>query len=196
MDKPAPADHEIHHLIARRWSPRAFDPAGGVGATEMMRLFEAARWAPSAFNAQPWAYVYGLAGTPAFAILLACLVPFNQSWAQRAGALVVACNRTLDDKGAPLTHGEHDLGLSVATLLLQAEAMGLAAHAMSGFDRAQAAGALAVPAGWQPMTAIAVGLPGDPALLDERQREREVGPRQARRPVTEFAFEGAWPAAD
>lgn len=196
MLKPAPADHEIHPLIAGRWSPRAFDPEARLRPEEMARLFEAARWAPSSSNTQPWAYVYGLAGTPAFAALLACLSAGNQTWAGRAAALVVACCRDVADDGRPLGHAEHDLGLSLAMLMVQAEAMGLMTHAMGGFDREKARAALAVPEGWRPKTAIAVGRPGDPALLDEARRKGELGPRQPRRPVTAFAFEGAWPAAE
>jgi nitroreductase len=194
MHKPAPADHDILPVIAARWSSRALDPGAPVAEAELMRLFEAARWAPSSGNSQPWAYVYGIAGTGAFAVIRDCLSRGNVPWAGKAGALAVACAQMQRDSGEAMRHAHHDLGLSVAMLLLQAAAMDLVAHPMAGFDAARAKEALAVPDPWQPVTAIAIGRPASLDGLPEDLRARELAPR-VRKPLSAFVFEGRWPAA-
>lgn len=191
MEKPAATDHHIHPLIAARWSPRALSADPALTDEEVARLFEAARWAPSSGNSQPWGYVYGLAGTPGFDTILGCLVPGNASWCARAGALVIACARTEDDKGEPIRHCDHDLGLSVAMMLLEATAIGLAIHPMAGFEPEKAAEVLSIPAPWRPTTAIAIGRPAPLDVLSDRLRDRELAPR-VRKPQAEIAFRDRW----
>jgi nitroreductase len=191
-DRRAPADHELLDAIAERWSPRAFDPDRPLTEADMLPLLEAARWAASSSNLQPWRLAWALRGEPAFARLLGCLNPGNAGWAHRAGALVLAC-AVVDkpDGRGPNRHAAHDLGSALAQMAVQAAANGIGMHAMAGFDRDAARTALAVPAGVEPFTAVALGWPGDPALLDADRRGRESAPR-TRLPLAEVALRGGW----
>lgn len=194
MRKTAETAYPVHPLIAERWSPRAFAPEP-IKEADLMPLFEAARWAASSYNLQPWHFVYGLRGQPAFDAILGCLVPGNAAWAGRAGALVIAVARVVRDDGIANRHAVHDLGQSLASLALQATADGLVVHQMSGFDPDKARAALGVPEGFEPLTAVAIGRPAGPDdPPDERTRDREKAPR-ARRTVAEFAYPGRWPDA-
>ena len=136
--KFAAADHDVHELIRRRWSPRAFDAARPVPRAELMRLFEAARWAPSSFNEQPWRFIVaerdGAAAT--WRALMDTLTPRNQSWAAAAPVLVLtAVKATFDQNGDVNQMGWYDAGQAVAFLSLQATAQGLSLRQMEGFDR-------------------------------------------------------------
>jgi nitroreductase len=191
-DRRAPADHPLLDAIAERWSPRAFDPDRPLTEADMLPLLEAARWAASSSNLQPWRLAWALRGEPAFARLLGCLNPGNAGWAHRAGALVLAC-AVVDkpDGRGPNRHAAHDLGSALAQMAVQAAANGIGMHAMAGFDRDAARTALAVPAGVEPFTAVALGWPGDPALLDADRRARESAPR-TRLALAEMAPHGGW----
>ena len=180
-------------VIAARWSPRAFDPDRPVREDEMLSLLEAARWSASSNNLQPWRLAWAPRGEAAFAAILDCLNPGNRVWAGRAGALVVGCAVPDRPDGAPNRHAAHDLGQALAQLALQAAGMGLGVHQMGGFDAERMRAALRVPDGVDPYTAVAVGWPGDPALLDEAARAREAAPRE-RLPLAEVAPRGGWSA--
>jgi len=188
----APADHPMLDAIAERWSPRAFDADRPLAEIDVLPLLEAARWAASSSNIQPWRLAWALRGDPAFARLFASLNPGNAAWADRAGALVLGCAvvEKPDNKG-PNRHAAHDLGAALAQLAVQATANGIATHSMAGFDREAARAALAVPEGVEPYTVVALGWPGDPALLDEERRKREGAPR-TRLPLAEVAPRGGW----
>lgn len=192
MSKTAPVGPHVHKLIRERWSPRAFADRT-IPAEEVISLLEAAQWAPSCFNAQPWAFVVATRDAPeAFARLLSCLVPFNQDWAQAASMLLITTARsTFEHNGKPNRHAWHDIGLAIAQLTLQAESLGLRVHQMAGIDIEKTREALAVPEGWDPVTAVAIGYPGDPRSLPEKLRAREIGERQ-RKPLSEFVFGGRW----
>lgn len=192
MRKPAPTAVPILPVIAERWSPRAFDPEAVLTADDLAPLFEAARWAPSSANNQPWRYIYGHRGTEAFERLLSCLSEGNRDYCRRASVLIIAATRTVRDNGKPNFHGGHDLGLSIGYMLLQAVADGLAIHPMGGFDDERARELLGIPERFAAWTAIAIGRHGDPALLSERQRAQETAERE-RLPVSAIAFEGHWP---
>ena len=170
----------------RRWSPRALAGAPVSEAT-LMTLFEAARWAPSCFNAQPWRFSYVLRDSPAWAVALDTLVEANQAWARQAGALIAVISRTRyehNDKEAD-THS-FDAGAAWMSLALQADAMGLATHGMRGFDMAAARAAWKVPEVYQLPALIAVGYPGAVEDLPDTYRDREVpSPRKA---LTEIVF--------
>ncbi|WP_204449917.1 nitroreductase family protein [Actinokineospora baliensis] len=181
---------ELHPLIRDRWSPRALDPDGVVSQEALQRLVEAARWAPSYGNTQPARFLVGPRGTDTFDRILALLVPGNQAWASSAGALLVACAVTANDKGE-VPYAEYGVGLAAQNLVLQAVAEGLVAHQMSGFDTAGVSAEFGLPDSVRPLTAIAVGKLGSPHLLPEAKRARETAPRQ-RIPVTETAFTGKW----
>ena len=187
----APADHPLLDAIAVRRSPRAFDPDRPLAEADLLPLLEAARWAASSSNLQPWRLAWALRGDPAFARLLACLNTGNAAWAHRAGALLLGCAVAAKPDGSPNGHAGHDLGAALAQLAIQAAATGIGAHAIGGFDREAARRALHVPGGVDPVTAVALGWPGDPALLDEGRRAKELAPR-TRLPLAEVAPRGGW----
>jgi nitroreductase len=181
-------DEPVHALIAARFSPRAFADRA-VEPAVLRQLFEAARWAASAYNEQPWRWlVAARADAPAFERLLSTLIPFNQGWAKAAPVLAISVAHTRfarNDK--PNRHGAHDVGQAAAQLALAAVASGLAIHQMAGFDPERVAALCAVPEGFEAMAAIAIGYPGDPQTLPDALRERELAPRE-RRPLAEVVF--------
>ena len=193
--KIARPDHEILDVIRQRWSPRAFDPAREVSPSDLRRLFEAARWAPSSFNEQPWRFVVAdRRRSPAtFAAVHASLVPANRLWSAEVPVLVlVAVRTTLERDDAMNSHAWYDAGQAVAFLALQATATGLAVRQVQGFDRDDARRACEVPAPFEPALILAIGYAGDPdALTVDKHRAAERAPRE-RRSIAEFVFEGAW----
>ena len=192
MHKPAATDISLHELILNRWSPRAFSDKP-VGPEVLRSLFEAARWAPSSNNEQPWAYLVAAKDDAEnFAKMLSVLVEFNANWAKHAPvlALSVAHLKTQRD-GKPNRVALHDVGSASAQLTLEANARGLQVHQMAGFDADKARQAFAIPPDWEPVAAMAIGYPGDPESLPEKLRERELAPR-TRKPLGEFVMSGGW----
>lgn len=192
MSKSAPVGPHVHQLIRDRWSPRAFADRS-ISAEEVKSLLEAAQWAPSCFNAQPWAFVVATRDEPEdFARLLSCLVPANQDWAKAASMLMITSARAaFEHNGKPNRHAWHDVGLAMAQLTLQAESLGLRVHQMGGIDIEKTRETLGVPEGWDPVTGVAIGYQGDPESLSEKLRSSEVGGRE-RKPLSEFVFGGRW----
>ncbi len=192
MEKPAETQLPIHDLLQRRWSPRAFSERM-VESDTLRSLFEAARWAPSSNNEQPWHFIVGTRDDPSgYDRLFACLKEGNKKWAFRAPVLMLSVARlNFEDEGTPNRHAWHDTGMAAISLSLQATALGLIAHQMAGFDVDKARADLGIPAGFEPVAMIAVGYPGDPAILDERLRQRELAPRE-RKPIREFVSQGQW----
>lgn len=191
--KPARTDAPIEDLIAARWSPRAFDSTREVEPEKLSSLFEAARWAPSSSNEQPWRYLV-FDGSDADARQRAeeCLSRGN-AWAKNAPVLLIGAARTTFTRhGKPNRHAAHDLGAASMALVLQATALGLIAHQMGGFDPAVARGHFAVPEEFDLLTMIAVGYPGDVDELPAERRAAETGSR-SRKPEKEFVFVGGWP---
>ncbi len=170
------ADHPIDPQFLTRWSPRAFSDAA-MQEAHMMRLLEAARWAPSASNLQPARFAWGLRGDAAFATILAALVPFNQDWAEAASGLIVVASKPHSDKNgaavANLWHG-FDAGAAWMSIALQAQSMGLIAHAMGGFDGPALASAVRLPAGYALHAVVAVGVQGLAESLPDGLRAREM----------------------
>jgi nitroreductase len=193
--KHAVPEHDILDLIRRRWSPRAFDASRPIERAELRRVFEAARWAPSSFNDQPWRFVVADRWrTPeSFAAMFDTLDASNRAWAGQAAVLaLVVTARHLKRTGAPNRNAWYDAGQAVAFLSLQATSVGLGLRQMEGFDRDRARERFGVPDGFEPLVMMAIGYPGDPETLSsERHRAAEVQPR-SRQPVAEFTFEGAW----
>jgi len=193
--KIARTDHDVLALIRERWSPRAFDPARDIPRADLLRIFEAARWAPSSFNEQPWRFVVTeRRGTPeAFEALAGALTSRNQLWAKQAPVLTLVSLRvTLERNEAPNPHAWYDAGHAVALLTLQATDLGLSLRQMEGFDRAAAQAACAVPPGFEPVVVMAIGYAGDPdSLVHDKHREAERLPR-SRRPLGETVFEATW----
>jgi nitroreductase len=163
-------------------------PAGALRS-----LLEAARWAPSSYNEQPWTFVVARREDEAeFRAMLGCLVDVNQAWARNAGALILTVARTaFSHNGKPNRHAFHDVGLAAANLSLQATAMGLVVHQMGGILPEKAREIYQIPEGYEAVTGIAVGHPGDTGQLSEQFREAESAPRQ-RKPQGDFVFSGTW----
>lgn len=194
MKKPAPTQVPIHDLIAARWSGRAYDPDQAVTQEQVIALLEAARWAPSCYGDQPWRLViWNKAVDPAgWQKAFDCLAPSNQGWVKDAGLLVlVAADTLFNHNGQPNRWAQYDTGAAVENLCLQAEALGLMAHQMGGFDPDKARAAFGVPAQFTLMAMVSVGNPADPAGFSAEVVERENAPRK-RRELGELFFAGAW----
>ena len=193
--KQARADHDVLDVIRHRWSPRAFDADRAVPVLELARLFEAARWAPSSGNTQPWRFLIAdrWRSPERFAALISTLTGKNPAWAGAAPMLVlVAVQVTLERAESPDPLGYYDTGQAVALLTVQATSQGLSVRQMEGFDRERAREVCAVPAPFEPAVVMAIGYSGDPeSLVVEKHREAEVTPRN-RKPISEFAFDGEW----
>ncbi|MFT4048147.1 MAG: nitroreductase family protein [Solimonas sp.] len=188
------ADHPIDPVFLERWSPRAFTP-DPITEDELLTLFEAARWAPSSYNSQPWRFVYARRGTAHWERLLGVLNEFNQSWAKHAAAIVVvASKKTMAVPGkteeAPSHSHSFDAGAAWASLALQATQLGWQTHGMVGVDFARAAAELKIPDGYRLEAAIAIGRPGDKSQLPENLRARETP--SARQPLSATVFEGVF----
>lgn len=187
MDRTA--DHEIEGMFLRRWSPRAMS-GDAVSDEILMQLFEAARWAPSSGNGQPWRFVYARVGTDFFARFQDLLAEGNKSWCARAGALVVVISKNFSDSGRPSPTHSYDTGAAWMSLALQGSALGLVVHGMAGFDYERARVELGVPEGYSVEAMFAVGYPGRIEELTELERAREVP--SGRRKVGELVFEGTF----
>jgi len=190
MPEPRVPAFPIDPLFVRRWSPRAM--SGEPIADELlMTLFEAVRWAPSASNLQPWRLLYSKRDTPHWDRFFSLLNERNQPWCARAAALVVVLSRKTTDGGDENWTAPFDTGAAWMSLALQGTLSGLVVHAMAGFDYHRAQAELGVPADWDVQCMVAIGRPGDPLLLPEKLRAREVP--SPRRPVAESVFEGGFP---
>jgi nitroreductase len=185
MDKTATTQVPLHPLLAHRWSPRGFDVSHDIGPDQVTALLEAARWAPSANNTQPWRFLPACRGEATFDRLLAVLAPGNQVWASRASALVLVAAETSDEAGQPRPWALYDTGQAVAHLVTQAQAEGLATHQMGGFDKAAAAQTFGLPAHLVPTVVVAIGALDPAADLPEPLATRERAPR-TRRPIGEL----------
>ena len=192
MEKPAATQYPIHDLLRRRWSPRAFSDQR-VEPGKLRSLWEAARWAPSSYNEQPWAFIVATKEDEAeYARLLSCLVEGNIQWAQHAPVLMVSVARlSFEEDGNPNRHAFHDVGQAVANLIVQATALGLVVHQMAGIFPDKIRELYGIPEGYEAVAGIALGYPGDPAALPERLRLRELAPR-SRKPIQDFVFAGRW----
>jgi len=191
IGKPADSSAPLAELIGQRWSPRALDESAEVTWDQLRAMLEAARWAPSFGNTQPARFLVGRRGDTAYQRILAALTERNQSWAHRAGALLVAVMVTRNEKGE-IPYAEYGLGLAGQNLVLQAVGEGLVAHQMAGFDPDAVRRDFDVPPEAVPRVAIAVGVQAEPEVLGaERDVTRERSPRR-RLPLTDFAFTGTW----
>ena len=189
---PRETGHAIDPLFTRRWSPRAFT-GEAIDPATLQSFFEAARWAPSAFNAQPWRFVFARRDTEAWSPIFEALLPFNQAWAERASALVVVLSRTVwlppgKTELAPVVSHSFDAGAAWASLAFQATLAGWHVHGVGGFDRDLMRSNLGVPADYTLEAVIAIGKQADKSVLPESLQAREV-PSQ-RRPLSELVAEG------
>ncbi len=191
-DKRAATNYPIHDLLAERWSPYGFEDRT-VAEADLRSLFEAARWAASSYNEQPWSYVVATRENPEeFARLLSCLVEPNQAWAKAApvlalGVVSLRFSRNNKENRAAV----HDLGLAAGNLLVEATARGLSVHQMIGILPDKARELYQIPENSEVWTALAIGYKADPASLPDALKERDLTPRQ-RKPLSEFVFAGKW----
>ncbi|MBL8744944.1 MAG: nitroreductase family protein [Phycisphaerae bacterium] len=181
-------EHPVDPLFVHRWSPRAMsgDP---IAEHQLLTLLEAARWAPSSYNEQPWRFCYGKRGTPNFDLFMSFLMEANQVWCKGAAVLLVLMSKkTFSRNGKPNSVHTFDAGAAWENLALQASAMGLVAHGMAGFDPSKACSALGVPDDFELHAMIAVGKPG---RIDDLPSElREMEKPSPRHPIAQWAFEG------
>nr|WP_254431234.1 nitroreductase family protein [Agromyces sp. Marseille-P2726] len=173
--------------LVERWSPRAYDPAAEVSTEVLRTLLEAARWAPSASNSQPWRFIVARRGTAAFTTVHDALRGHNQTWADSAAVLIVNIAESADAEGRPRPWARYDLGQAVAHLTVQAQHEGLHTHQMGGFDAAKIAAAFELPETLEVVSIIAIGVLGNADSLPEALREREVAPRR-RKPLDELVI--------
>lgn len=192
MEKLADTTYPIEPLLQQRWSPRAF-AARPVEPAKLLRLWEAARWSASCSNQQPWYFLVATREDDAeYARMLSCLRENNQQWAAHAPVLMVSVAKlSFDMNGQPNRYAFHDVGLAVANLIVQATALGLRVHQMAGFYPDKVRQLYGVPDDFEPVAGIVLGYPGDPAILSEELRQRELAPR-VRKPLESFIFQGAW----
>lgn len=192
MSKIAKPDHPIHDFIAQRWSPYCFEPRA-VEPEKLASCLEAARWAASSYNEQPWTYFVATRDDqPEFTKLLGCLLEANQVWAQHAGVLLLGVvANSFTRNGNPNRVAQHDLGLAAGNLCLQATALGLSVHQMAGLNPDKARVTYGIPASHTILTAIAIGYAASPDVSDPQLAERDRGER-GRKPLREFVYRGQW----
>lgn len=192
MEKPAPTDIALNALIRNRWSPRAFADQA-VSPEILLSIFEAARWAPSSSNLQPWAYIVATReDRENFSKILGTLVEFNQAWARSAPVLALSIAHANSQPGGSANrHAFHDVGSATAQLTFEANSRRLFVHQMAGFDAKKAHEVFHIPADWEPVAAMAIGYPGDSESLPQPLRDREVAPR-TRKPLGEMVMTGSW----
>ena len=192
IDKSADTQYPIHDLIRQRWSPLAFSEQL-VEPEKLRSVLEAARWASSSYNEQPWSFIVATKDNQAeFDRLLSCLAEGNQEWAKNAPVLMISVAKlNFERNGAENRHAFHDVGAAATELAIQATANGLFIHQMAGFDVPKAREVYSIPEGYEPVAAIALGYIGDPQTLSEKLLQRSLAPR-TRKPLETFVFTGSW----
>ncbi len=192
-EKHARPNHPLLEVLARRWSPYVFEPRP-VEREKLLSCLEAARWAASSYNEQPWSFIVAPRDEePEFQQLLGCLVEANQAWARDAGVLLLTvAARTFRRNDRPNRVAAHDVGLAMGNFTVQATELGLAVHQMAGVDLEKARQTYQIPASHDPLTAVALGYAAPPdASADPQLAQRDTAPR-SRKPLSEFVFAGRW----
>jgi nitroreductase len=184
------ANYPISSFILNRWSPRAMS-GEPITKEELFSLFEAARWAPSCFNNQPWIFIYGMQGTDAWKTLLQLQVPFNQSWSQKSSALVLVVSKNnFYHNDQPCNTHSFDTGAAWMSLALEGHERGLVVHGMAGFDYEEAKKKLHIPNDYTVEAMIAIGKPAPKETLPPDLQAKEV--LSTRKPITDFVMEGTF----
>jgi nitroreductase len=191
LKRATPSVEGVVPIILERWSPRAFEDRY-VNPADLKKVFEAARWAPSSYNEQPWRYLMGQRESPTWNKIFSTLVPTNQHWAQNASVLILgAAKIRFSHNDSPNYYAVHDLGAADVLITLQAAALGLVTHQMAGFDQAKAREVFAIPESYAVGSVMALGYQAEPATLpNERFQSQEQMPR-SRKPLSEIVFT-AW----
>jgi nitroreductase len=192
MKNPAPTEYPVHEFIRERWSPRAFSEKE-IAPADLRSLFEAARWAPSSSNEQPWAFIVATRNDQEnFTKALQPLVEFNVNWARNAYVLGFAVSELAFAKNnTPNRNAHYDTGAAMSQLTTEATSLGILVHQMAGFDPDTTRDVFEIPAGWDAIAAFAMGYSGDPNSLPQPYRDRETAPR-VRKPIREFVMSGKW----
>lgn len=194
MDRKADTSVAIDDLLARRWSPRAFDATRPVSREQLAALLEAARWAPSCNGDEPWRYLVWDRSRDADGWQQAfdCLSENNRKWCRNVPVLMLSCAGSIfGHSGKPNRYGQHDTGMADLSIALQAVTLGLVAHQMGGYDAQKARATFSIPEEYTPMAMIAVGYQASPDVLDEETKAKELKPR-SRKPLGTHFFEGSW----
>jgi nitroreductase len=187
MKHAQPSTEGVLPVILERWSPRAFADRD-VTHADLKKIFEAARWAPSSFNEQPWRFIVGHRNSETYKKIHGVLVPFNQAWAAGAPVLILGVAKTrFSHNDSPNNYAVHDLGAADGFITLQAASMGIATHQMAGFDQAKAREVFAIPEIYAIGSVMALGYQGDPITLSEHYQGQEQSPR-SRKPLSEIVF--------
>jgi nitroreductase len=191
-DKLADTQYPIEDAQRKRWSPLAFD-SRMVESEKLLSILEAARWAASSFNEQPWSFIIATKENPVeFELLLSVLAEGNQKWAQMAPVLILTVAKlNFERNGVENRHAFHDVGAASASMAIQAASLGLFMHQMAGFDVPKAKEVYQIAEGYDPVSAIALGYLGDPQSLSEALQQRQNNPR-TRKPLEQFVFSGSW----
>ena len=192
MIKKAVTDYPIHELFENRWSPYRFSDRA-VSAKDLLSLFEAARWAPSSYNEQPWRFILASKERPEeFKKLFSCLLEGNQAWAKHASALVLACTHlTFENNGKTNKAAIHDLGVAVSYLSLEAASRGIAVHQMIGIEPEKAQQIYKIPSDYQVLTAFAIGYADLNGETEDIYAERDKTARK-RKKIPEVVFQKEW----
>jgi nitroreductase len=189
MEKPALNQFSILETFRQRWSPRAFSDKP-VETEKLQSIFEAARWAPSSMNEQPWRFIVGIKGDDSWQRIYDTLVEWNQQWAGNAPVLILNLGkRTFTYKGRPNATYHYDTGQAVAMMITEAQNLGLYTHQMGGFSREKAVELLHIPEDFHPLSVTALGYYGDASMLPEDMQESELAARK-RRPLREMVYAG------
>ena len=187
MKYAQPSAEGVLPVILERWSPRAFADRD-VSPADLKTIFEAARWAPSSYNEQPWRFFVGHRGSETYQKILDALVPFNQAWAQTAPVLILGAAKTrFSHNDSPNNYAAHDLGAASGFITLQAAAMGIATHQMAGFDQGKAREAFEIPELYALGSVMAMGYHGDLSVLGEQYQAQEQAPR-SRKSLSEIVL--------
>ena len=179
----------INDILASRRSPRSLVDQKPIPREDMLAILEAARWAPSAHNGQPWRFYVGQNGDDVFSQIFDSLGDFNKEWAKRASALILVAGTNTKEDGNPHITFQYDCGLAVAQLVIEAHDRGLVAHQMTGFDFPKAATNVGAPANLTPVVVVALGYQGDASQLSAGMAERENAPR-VRKELSEIVVKG------
>ncbi len=188
MQRNAPTDHAIQPFFVGRYSPYVFDPERPLQRDDLLALFEAARWAMSSYNAQPWRYIVGVRqeAPELWEQVLGCLIESNRAWAKHAPVLAIGClRREFEYNGKPNPCAAHDLGAASAFLTVEAAARGIQVHQMAGIEHQRVISTFGLDGGEEPLTGLAIGYPGDLGEVDEKLAARDRKPRE-RRPLGEI----------
>jgi nitroreductase len=185
----AETSQPVHEIIATRRSPRSLNPTVALDDQDLIAILEAARWAPSAFNGQPWRFFVGRRGDEIFQKTLENLSPFNQSWAKSASALITVAAKTTKDDGTINADYQYDCGLAVSQMVFEVHHRGFVAHQMTGFDRVKSAELLDMTKDLTAVVVIAIGKQDAPEKLEGPAAERELAPR-VRKELSEIVVAG------